>query len=252
MKVFTSGLKPDHKLDYRKIVNDLLKGIPPEHVAGIAYVTVSGDRPLDDDDEVLGQYFERYESEPAVIVLYLETMKREAPALFRLFPITWKILLAQTLFHEIGHHYQRFSHGIAKTRQEDHAENYGDVYTRRAFPGWFRWIDRVERVRLGWNRTAIGILSGLVRLVPRASIHYRLARRHWLEEEWGLVVNHIEKALVLDPSFEPALKALPQARAKWARVTRRASSAAAYRPAREVARRRAGAKGKRRKTGRRR
>ncbi len=141
MKIFTSGLKPHHRLDYPKMVREILRVIPPEHTAGIAYITVSGDPPLDDDNDVLGQYYERYEGEPAVIVLYLEVMRRETPRLLHPFPITWKILLAQTLFHEIGHHYQRFSHGIGGARQEDHAEAYGDRYAREAFPNWYRLID---------------------------------------------------------------------------------------------------------------
>src|SRR6185503_5832912 len=143
--------------------------------------------------------FERYEGEPAVIVLYLETMKRETPALLRLFPITWKILIAQTLFHEVGHHYQRFSHGIAKTRQEDHAENYGDVHARRLFPSAYRLIDLSRRIRGIWSSASIGSLGLINRLRPSAGNHYRIARHYWDYEEWGMVVIHMEKALEIDP-----------------------------------------------------
>jgi hypothetical protein len=251
MKVHVSGVGPAHNLDYKAVVNDLLRHVPPEHLAGIAYVTVSGDKPLDDDDDVLGQYFERYEGEPAVIVLYLETMRREVPWYLRRFPITWKILIAQTLFHEVGHHYQRFSHGIAKGRQEDHAENYGDYYSRKAFPGWYRLIDRMDGLRELWNRAMIHCLSLETRLVPSARAHYKLGRRYWSQEEWGLVITHMEQALELDPTYEPARHVLPQAKAHYARLTRRAWAARAYRPAREVARR-TGGRAKRRKNGRRR
>ena len=49
-------------------------------------------------------------------MLYLDTMRREAPVFLRRFETTWKILIPQTLYHEIGHHYQHFTHGIAKDR----------------------------------------------------------------------------------------------------------------------------------------
>ena len=256
MKIFTSGLKPHHRLDYPKMVREILRVIPPEHTAGIAYITVSGDPPLDDDNDVLGQYYERYEGEPAVIVLYLEVMRRETPRLLHPFPITWKILLAQTLFHEIGHHYQRFSHGIGGARQEDHAEAYGDRYAREAFPNWYRLIDAFEGWRMRWNRVMIAGLERRARLAPTPLVYFRLGRRYWEEEEWSKVVAAWEKALALDPKATPAREWLPRARAQLARAHRRASLRLAYqrpghalrglKPARRKRAARHGGKGKKR------
>ena len=57
VKIVTSGLKSHHRLDYVRIVRRLVSFVPPEHLAGIAMITISGDAPLEDDDDVLGQYF---------------------------------------------------------------------------------------------------------------------------------------------------------------------------------------------------
>lgn len=254
MKIFTSGLKGLHRFDYVRMVKEILRVIPPEHTAGIAYVTVSGDPPLDDDTDVLGQYYERYEGEPAVIVLYLEVMRRETPRLLRPFSITWKILLAQTLFHEIGHHYQRFSHGIGGPRQEDHAEAYGDRYAREAFPLWYRLIDGFDGWLARWNRLMIGWLRWRLRWRPEARLYFRLGRRYWEEEQWARVVEAWERAVALDPTGTPAREWLPRARVQLARELRRVSLKSAYRRPehalkrlRAVRRKKAARKGKRRR-----
>lgn len=248
MKIFLSGLKPHHRFDYRAMILDMLKAIPPEHTAGIAWITVSGDPPVDDDNDVLGQYYERYEGEPAVIVVYLEVMRRETPRLLRPFPITWRILLAQTLFHEIGHHYQRFSHGIGGARQEDHAEAYGDRYARLAFPGWYRLIDAFEGVRERWNRASIALLERRLRVRPTARGWFQLGRKLWEEEEWARVVDAWERAVTLEPKGTPAAEWLPRARARLARHLRRARLAHAYRrPAHAGRRKKAARRGARRR-----
>lgn len=221
MRIITSGLKKHHRLDYVGIVRDLLHHLPPEHLLGISHITVSGDRPLDDDDDVLGQYFERYEQDPAGIVLYLETMKREAPAWLRLFPVTWRVLIAQTLYHEIAHHYQRFSHGIAKQRQEDHAEMYGDRYTRQAVPGWFRFMAVTRPIRHAWRHLVIVWLRLKVGLFPLASTHYDLGRLYWEDEDWDRAIERFEAALRIHPRARGVEQALREARWRRSREHRR-------------------------------
>ncbi|MDZ4805376.1 MAG: hypothetical protein SGI90_10995 [Candidatus Eisenbacteria bacterium] len=220
MKIVTSGLKPHHRLDYVGIVRQLIAFVPPEHLVGIAMITVSGDRPIEDDDDVLGQYFERWERDPAVIVVYLEPMKREAGRWLRRFPLTWKVLIAQTLFHEIGHHYQRFSHGIAKTRQEDHAELYGERLARRAFPAAYWWIDRYRPMTAHLNRLLIRWLTLEARLFPLTRTHYEIGRRAWNEADWDTVIHHWEEAIRLDPGASGVPRLLREARSIRAREDR--------------------------------
>jgi hypothetical protein len=250
VRIVTSGLRPHHRFDYPRMIRDLLVHVPPEHLGGISGITVSGDRPLDDGDDVLGQYYEKYESDPAVIVLYLETMRREVPRPLLPFPITWRILLAQTLFHEIGHHYQRFSHGIAKQRQEEHAEAYGMRLTRKAFPGWMRLVDRAVAVRARWNRLMIRLLGVGVRLRPTAALHEELGRRAWNEGDWDRVILHWEEALRMGPDAPRLVRLVREARWQRERDDRRRRSAAAYataRPRQRQARRRGGRRKKNRR-----
>lgn len=250
MKIVTSGLKPHHRFDYVGMVRALLAHVPPEHLGGISGITVSGDRPLDDEDDVLGQYYEKFENDPAVIVLYLETMRREVPRLLLQFPITWKILLAQTLFHEIGHHYQRFSHGIAKQRQEDHAEAYGMRLTRKAFPGWMRLVDRADALRARWNRVMIRLIDLGVRVRPTAALHEELGRRAWNEGDWDTVIRHWEASLRMAPDSPRLVRLLREARWQRERDDRRRRSSTAYaasRPRHRQARRRGGRRKKNRR-----
>lgn len=253
MKIYTSGLGPRHRFDYPAMVRDLLRHVPPEHLAGIAGITVSGDRPLDDGDDVLGQYYEKYEQDPAVIVLYLETMRHEVPRWLQPFPITWRLLIAQTLFHEIGHHYQRFSHGIAKQRQEEHAEAYGLRLTRRAFPGWMRLMDRVDTLRGHWNRLLIALLSRVAAVRPTAGLHDEIGRRAWNEGDWDAVIRHWEASQRLTPGNQRLVTLLREARWQRERDDRRRRSATAYAlPAARLRHRQARRRGGRRKKNRRR
>ncbi len=221
MRIRTSGLGPEHTLDYVTIVRDLLRALPPEHTAGLDYVTISGDPPLEDDDDVLGQYYDRFETEAPGIVLYLATMRHEVPAPLRRFAITWKVLIAQTLYHEVGHHYQHFTHGIARDRQEDHAESYGDRWSRAAFPGAYAWIDRFERLRNGWTAARIHLLGLAVRMRPSAALHYRIGNLHEMRGDLHRAVEQWERALVVDPGFAPVQSVLPAVRTRLERRARK-------------------------------
>jgi hypothetical protein len=224
MKITTLALEGRYPVDLAEEARVLLRRLPPEHLIGISRITVSGTRPLDEvaGADVLGQYFEAYDGEPAFIMIYPEEMSREVPLLLRPFAVVWRVLLAETLYHEIGHHYQRFTHGIRKPAQENHAETYGLRHARAAFPRVYRLLDlwerarsRVRRTRLWWleRRRALGRLA--------APGLYELGRLHWEEDDWSRVVSVWEEALALDPGFSPAREWLPRARRRLRAQARR-------------------------------
>ncbi len=52
-------------------------------------------------------------------------------------PFLLRIYIADTLYHEIGHHYNKqLRHGIDRTISEVEAERYKKVMLRKAFPLW--------------------------------------------------------------------------------------------------------------------
>jgi hypothetical protein len=215
MKISSLGLDRTYPVDLADTVRVLLRRLPPEHVMGLARITISGGAPLDEaaGSDVLGQYFEAYEGEPAFIMLYPEEMAKEVPCFVRRVPLVWRVLVAETLFHEVGHHYQRFTHGIRKPAQEDHAENYGLRYAQAAFPLVYRllrvWhgVKRVaRRGKLWWleRRRAWGWVT--------AEELYELGRMHWECGNWNRVVEAWEGALNVDPEYAVAREWLPRAR----------------------------------------
>ncbi len=215
MKITTLALDRRYPVDLAEEARGLLRLVPPEHLVGISRITVSGSRPLDEmaGEEVLGQYFEAYDGEPAFIMIYPQEMAREVPFLLRPFPVVWRVLLAETLFHEVGHHYQRFTHGIRKPAQENHAESYGLRHARAAFPGVYRVLDQWDRVRRVVRRMRLWGLERKRALgLASAPILYELGRLYWEEEDWSRVVAVWEEALALDPGFAPISEWLPRAR----------------------------------------
>jgi hypothetical protein len=46
--------------------------------------------------------------------------------MLRYFPVHGKVYLAVVLYHEIGHHYRRFTHGISAKDNEKFADEYRD------------------------------------------------------------------------------------------------------------------------------
>ena len=45
-------------------------------------------------------------------------------------------MLAAVLFHEIGHHYQYFTHGVSKKTEQNFANNYKKRMLKKAFFWW--------------------------------------------------------------------------------------------------------------------
>jgi hypothetical protein len=53
--------------------------------------------------------------------------------MLRYFPIPGKIYLAGVLFHEIGHHFRHFTHGISEKDNEKFADQYRNEMLPKAF-----------------------------------------------------------------------------------------------------------------------
>jgi len=124
-------------LDVEKLVKRLLAKIPSEHLQGldsILIVDVPSDRPA---NSTRGRYLPKSgKLNPARIEIAPQVIYRGVPrTLFRL-PFICEFMLANVLYHEIGHHHQQFIHGVSKHRAERFAEKYKREMIRKAFFWW--------------------------------------------------------------------------------------------------------------------
>ena len=131
IKISDSGQKVIEKLgiDIEESLYRIVENIPKMDLIGLNCISVT-DKPGEWKEHLInasGTYFEKTKTAPAYIELYLSRLfahinKTESSKLMIPFQ---DICLAQTVFHEIGHHVEKTrSHGINKKKRETFAKNY--------------------------------------------------------------------------------------------------------------------------------
>lgn len=121
--------------NFKKHINNFIKILPEEHVYGLEQITVTEFSSEKKVKEASGFYYGYRDPKHATIILcargiFPENMPK---ILFYILPIIPKIILAETLFHEIGHHYLNLSHGYKKEQWEKSADRYSKDMTRKLF-----------------------------------------------------------------------------------------------------------------------
>jgi len=141
-------------------VRTLLLEVPPQHLLGLDAIIIV-DRVRDKKNRQAGGIYRPKERrhQPAVIEIAVSAIYGGMPRIFFFLPFIAKFMLANVLFHEIGHHYQRFTHGVTKAAREDFAEMYKRQKLGKAFFWWqlllspltplIRWLSRVTNKRTG-------------------------------------------------------------------------------------------------------
>ncbi|MEJ2431092.1 MAG: hypothetical protein P8075_19575 [Deltaproteobacteria bacterium] len=116
------------KFDIVESINDILKYVPYEDMLEISHILVT-DSPSHKsrhNHKVLGSYF-RKNNQRAYIELYLKNLFghiKSSESFEQMFDIQ-TLGLAQTIYHEIGHHLREIrTHGIKKGKRESFAESY--------------------------------------------------------------------------------------------------------------------------------
>ena len=121
-------------LNFERIVAELLKVVPNEHLIGLESISIIDKFTLKKDKGNLGLYWPKYGLEKArieIAVEYLYNFKK--PYMLRYFPVPGKIYLAGVLFHEIGHHYRYFTYGVSKKDNEQFADQYANEMLPKPF-----------------------------------------------------------------------------------------------------------------------
>ena len=117
------------------MIRSLLKMVPSEHMIGLESIVIV-DQILDKRKDSLGQYRKGMESNSSEIWLSLELIFEGMPRMVLSMPFVPKFMLANVLYHEIGHHYRYKTHGISNASSEDFAEQYKKKLIIKAFKPW--------------------------------------------------------------------------------------------------------------------
>jgi hypothetical protein len=115
--------------DVEKMIEQIIKKIPKGDLKGISHIYVT-DLPKKNDSRskrTNGAYFQKLEATPAYIEIYLKNLFKHIhnPESMNLMLPIQSQGLANTIFHEVGHHVKHIrSHGIKKSRNESFAGSY--------------------------------------------------------------------------------------------------------------------------------
>jgi hypothetical protein len=125
----------------RKLLEDLLKAVPPNYLAGLKTIVLANQRALNRDqrrqktwsrnrkigpDEMAGAYHQATRSSPATIWLYVDNIVGSEPRWLWRVPMWGHFMFATVLYHEIGHHI----HAVHKPVFEG-KENVAEDWSRK-------------------------------------------------------------------------------------------------------------------------
>ena len=123
-------------LNIEKLVKNLLKKVPSEHLIGLDVISIVDQVTHKKNKLAGGLYWQKVGRDPALIEIAIEEIYGGMPRLCFFVPFIPKFMLANVLFHEIGHHFQQVTHGVSKQEREFFADNYKKHMLKRAFWGW--------------------------------------------------------------------------------------------------------------------
>lgn len=120
--------------DFAKNIKRLLKHIPQEDLLNLREIKVFRIAPDQQHVKDKGYYTGYRNRDNVAIYLCAQNIFSKNPKfLLELFPIIKTFLVADTLFHEIGHYYQCFHHGYEKSQWEAFSDRYSREYVRKWF-----------------------------------------------------------------------------------------------------------------------
>lgn len=114
-----------------KLVRRLLSQVPQEHLIGLDAIIVCDTVRTKGGRQPLAIYQHKQGREPATIAIALREISRRWGAGIFFVPAIGKFTFASVIYHEIGHHYQQFTHGGPGAEQ--FAEEYSKRMVQKAF-----------------------------------------------------------------------------------------------------------------------
>jgi len=132
----------------RKIINDLVDCVPPNHLVGLKSIILTNQAALTRDQrrqkvwgrrrkyrlaEVRGAYYRATNSRPATVWLYVDNILKGTPAWTLRVPLVRYAEFGEVLYHEVGHHIHAAHKPI-----HDGPENVADAWSRKLSINFFR------------------------------------------------------------------------------------------------------------------
>jgi hypothetical protein len=122
-------------INIEKLIQKLLIEVPKEHLIGLDAITLVDHLTYKGNKKSSGLYWPRKGHEQAKIELAVNTIYSSMPRFVFFLPFVAKFMLAAVLYHEIGHHYQYFTHGVTRKAEQ----NFADKYKKRMLKKTFFW-----------------------------------------------------------------------------------------------------------------
>ena len=123
-------------LDVEALVRKLLHKIPSDHLLGLGSIILVDQVTHKRDQKSGGLYWQRKGNELAKIEIGIATIYKGMPRFIFFLPFITKFMLANVLYHEIGHHSQYLTHGITKKEGENFAEKFKKEMLKKTFFLW--------------------------------------------------------------------------------------------------------------------
>ena len=160
-----------------KSVTRLIEGVPDKYLAGLQSVTLTNVDGLNHSRrrqktisrkrkvavrECRGLYHYKWQGKPAYIELFVDQIIHRWPLIILKVPLFQDLLLADVLYHELGHHIHKTTAPENRER-EDVAEDWQKKLGRDYFRQKYKWI-KPFRIIL---KPIVAFLLKIVRLILR-------------------------------------------------------------------------------------
>ena len=162
-------------IDARRVVEDLLSSVPPEHMVGLATIVLTNSAALTGPRkrswtrrlgrkvrhvDAAGLYHQAWKGQPAWIELFVDQVAEGMPEVLLRVRLVRSIAFGTVLFHEIGHHIHEVMRPEHREREhvaDDWATRLARLHIRRRHQVArviLRPIVRTLRQVRRWRRTA--------------------------------------------------------------------------------------------------
>jgi hypothetical protein len=130
-----------------KKVSRLLSHVPSECLVGLGEIVIVHRSAQKKKGEALGLYIPANRKEAPRIELAVDNIYESTPKVVFYLPFLERFLLANVLFHEIGHHRQFIDPRMKKKKLEDHAESFARKMIKKDFYWWIVILRPLFRLR---------------------------------------------------------------------------------------------------------
>jgi len=119
------SVKEKYRFDIEKDIREALQVVPLQHLTKLSKIIVQYEPPQHNAN-AMGSYFGNREGarEPYILLCAKNLMSCFPHHLPIVSKLAYILYLRDTLYHEIGHHHQRLTHGVKKERWEENAKAY--------------------------------------------------------------------------------------------------------------------------------